>query len=285
MAESITSVRDAAPTTEQAVPGPFAPYRAVLASRIRSQRSFRSNFRLDLASSLLIGLIELSESWVLFHNVHELGGLVFVQVLLVFGLADLPFSLADLAFGHCDNLPTYLRAGTLDIFYLRPQPLLLQLISSDISLRRLARAVVGIVSIAVAVSLNDIHWSAANVVLLLVAFVSAFFISAGMFVWASGIQFFLISGAEMTNAFVYGGRYASTQPAAVWSRPLKLLFGFLFPMAFTAYLPSLRLLGLPGPEWLPSWLAWCTPAAAAWTWAMALLCWRWGVRHYQGGGG
>lgn len=266
-------------------PGPLAPYRAVLASRVRAQRSYRANFRLDLFSSLLIGLVELAEVWVLFHNVHELGGLSFVQVLLVFGLADLPFSLADLVFGHCDNLPTYLRAGTLDVFYLRPQPLLLQLISSDISLRRLARGVVGVASISIAVSVNDVRWSVDHGFLLAIALVSAFFISSGMFVWAGGVQFFLISGAEMTNAFVYGGRYASTQPAAVWSRPLKLIFGFLFPMAFTAYLPALALLGLPGPEWLPSWLAWCAPAAAAWTWAMALLCWRWGVRHYQGGGG
>ena len=28
----------------------FAPYRAVLASRVRSQRSYRTNFALDLAS-------------------------------------------------------------------------------------------------------------------------------------------------------------------------------------------------------------------------------------------
>lgn len=284
MVEGISTLPAPAPVAA-ARPGRLAPYRVVLASRIRSQRSYRTNFRLDLASSLLIGLIELAESWVLFHSVHKLGGLTFVQVLLVFGLADLPFSLADLAFGHCDNLPKYLRAGTLDTFYLRPQPLLLQLISSDISLRRLARAVVGIASIAVAMTLNDIHWSVAHGFLLALSLVSAFFISAGMFVWASGIQFFLISGAEMTNAFVYGGRYASTQPAAVWSRPLKLVFGFLFPMAFTAYLPALQLLDLPGPEWLPSWLAWFAPAAALWTWVMALVCWRWGVRHYQGGGG
>ncbi|MEP6816712.1 MAG: ABC-2 family transporter protein, partial [Marmoricola sp.] len=65
----------------------------------------------------------------------------------------------------------------------------------------------------------------------------------------------------------------------------KVVFGFVFPMAFTAYLPVLRLLGLPGPEWLPSWLGWLCPLAAVWAWAMALLCWRWGVRHYQGGGG
>ncbi len=123
------------------------PYRAVLASRARSQRAYRASFALDLASSLLVGAIELAEIWVLFHNVDQLGGLDFAEILLVFGLADLCYSLADMSFGHCDNLPTYLRAGTLEVFYLRPQPLLLQLVTSDISLRRLARAAVGAVAL------------------------------------------------------------------------------------------------------------------------------------------
>lgn len=263
----------------------LTPYRAVLASRMRAQRSYRANFRIDLASSLLVGLIELAEIWVLFHNVHSLGGFTFAQILLVFGLADLTFSLADLTFGHCDNLPTYIRRGTLDVFYLRPQPLLLQLICSDISLRRLARASVGVASLAIALALNDIDWSAQTVLLLVLSLLSGLAIFSATFVWAAGAQFFLINGAELTNAFVYGGRYAATQPAAVWNRPLKALFGFFFPMAFTGYLPALEILGLPGPEWLPSWLAWCTPLAAVWSWALALLFWRVGVRHYQGGGG
>jgi ABC-2 type transport system permease protein len=263
----------------------LAPYRAVLASRIRSQRSYKTNFRIDLASSFLIGLVELAEVWVLFHNVHSLGGFTFAQVLMVFGLADLAFSLADMIFGHCDSLPTYLRAGTLDVFYLRPQPLLLQLITSDISLRRLTRAAVGLISLGIALVVNDIDWSFQVVALLVMSVLSAFAIFAAMFVWAAGVQFFLINGAEMTNAFVYGGRYAATQPAAVWNRPLKVVFGFFFPMAFTGYLPTLQILGMPGPEWLPSWLAWCTPVAAIWAWALALLSWRVGVRHYQGGGG
>lgn len=262
-----------------------APYLAVLSSRMRSQRSYRTNFRIDLASSFLVGLIELAEVWVLFHNVHSLGGFTFAQVLLVFGLADLAFSMADMFFGHCDNLPTYIRAGTLDVFYLRPQPLLAQLITSDISLRRLTRAAVGVASIAIALVINDIHWSLGHVALLALSLLSGFAIFGALFVWAAGAQFFLINGAEMTNAFVYGGRYAATQPGAVWNRPLKVLFGFFFPMAFTAYLPALQLLGLDGPQWLPAWLAWCTPLAALWAWAMAALFWRIGVRHYQGGGG
>jgi len=261
------------------------PYRAVLASRVRAQRSYRASFALDLGSSLLIGIVELAEIWVLFHNVIELGGLEFTQILLVFGLADFAFSLADLSFGHCDNLPVYLRAGTLDVFYLRPQPLLLQLITSDISLRRLARAAVGLAAMVVGLTINEIDWGPRAIALVGLAIVSGYVMFAAMFVWAGGLQFFLVDGAEMTNAFVYGGRYAATQPASVWSRPLQAVFGFFFPMAFTGFLPVIALLGLDGPAWLPSWLGWCAPLAALWAWGMALLCWRWGVRHYRGGGG
>ena len=261
------------------------PYRAVLASRMRSQRSYRANFGIDLSSSLLVGVVELAEVWVLYHNVDRLGGLDFAQILIVFGLADLAFSVADLAFGHCDNLPTYLRAGTLDVFYLRPQPLLLQLITSDISLRRLARAVVGFTALVAGLVAADVDWSPTAVLLIVVSLLSGVATFAAMFVWAAGAQFFLIDGAEATNAFVYGGRYAASQPASIWNRPLKAVFVFFFPMAFTAYLPTVTLLGLPGSEWLPGWLGWCAPLAAIWTWAMALLAWRLGVRHYQGGGG
>ena len=266
-------------------PSHLAPYRAVLGARIRAQRSYRSSFALDLTNSLLVGVVELAEVWVVFHAVGTLGGLDLHAALLVFGLADLCFSLADLAFGHCDNLPTYLRAGTLEVFYLRPQPLLLQLITSDISLRRLARAAVGAVALGAGLVVNDVPWSAGTVALLTLALVSGVATFAAMFVWAAGAQFFVIDGAEATNAFVYGGRYAASQPASVWGRPVKAVFGFFFPMAFTAYLPVVTLLGLPADPWFPTWAGWCAPLAAAWAWALALLSWRTGVRHYQGGGG
>jgi ABC-2 type transport system permease protein len=265
--------------------GRLRPYRAVLASRARSQRAYRTSFALDLGSSSLVGIIELAEVWVLFSNVTALGGMHFNQILLVFGMADLAFSMADLSFGHLDTLPDFLRAGTLDAFYLRPQPILLQLITSDVSLRRLARAAVGAAAMGVGLATSGVSWDARTAALLPLGLVSGYATFAALFVWAAGLQFFLLDGSEMTNAFVYGGRYAATQPASVWSRPLKLVFGFFFPMAFTAYLPAVTILGLPGPDWLPAWLGWCAPVAAAWSWLMALLCWRWGLRHYQGGGG
>ena len=262
-------------------------YKAVIASRVRAQRSHRASFRVDLVSSLLVGVVELAEVAVLYLQVDGIGGLDLRAVLLVFAIADTGFSLADMVVGHCDGIPTFIRAGTLDVFYLRPQPLLLQLVTSDLQLRRLARAAVGVAVLVAALVASDLTWDVETVALLALAMVCAPLTYAAMFVWAAGVQFFLVDGAETTNAFVYGGRYAATQPATVWGRPLLVVFGFFFPMAFTAYLPVVTLLDLDGAQQLglPDWIGWTAPLAVVWAWALAALSWRLGVRHYQGGGG
>lgn len=257
----------------------------MLGSRLRAQLSYPTGFALDLMGSLIIGVTEFGEVWVIFHNVTVLGGLSFDAMLVLFGLSNLAFSAADLVFGHLDTLPVFIRAGTLDAFYLRPLPVLTQLMTSELDLRRFARIVVAVVALAFGVDLTHVVWDPRNVAMLALAIVFGTAIFAGLFVCAASAQFFLINAPELTNSFTYGGSYASSQPASVFPGPLKLLFGYLVPVAFTAYLPTLILVGRPGPPGLPTWLAWLTPLAALWVWLVALALWRSGTRHYQGGGG
>ncbi|MET7767240.1 ABC-2 family transporter protein [Nocardia sp. NPDC005366] len=263
----------------------FTPYIAVLRSRIRAQQAYRLSFASEVFSAFLIGLIEFAEVWVIFHTVKVLGGLDLDGALLLFGLSNTAFALAQVTVGHLDSLPTLIRLGTLDAFHLRPQPLLAQLITSDISLRRLARAAVAIAVLVIGLVRNDILWGPAAFAMLAITVIGGILIFGGIFVCAAGLQFFLIDGAELTNSFTYGGSFAAMQPASVFPAPLKILFGFAIPVSFTAYLPTIALLRLPGPPLLPSWLAWLTPVAAIWVWLLALCLWRIGTRHYQGGGG
>lgn len=265
--------------------GDLAAYRAILASRVRAQRTYGTSFATDLVATGLVTLTEFGEVWVLFHNVDVLGGLTLAQVMLVFGLAEMTFSLADLVVGHCDELPTFLLAGTLDVFYLRPLSVLGQLITADFQLRRLARAGLGGAVLVVGCVLADVDWTWDRVLLLVVVIPCAVMIYASLFVAAGGLQFFLVNGAETTNAFVYGGRYAGSQPASVWPRSLLVVFGLVFPVVLTGYLPALWLTGQSGSGFLPSWAAWCAPLAALWAVGGALTCWRWGMRHYEGAGG
>ncbi|MFI9504838.1 ABC transporter permease [Nocardia sp. NPDC052566] len=263
----------------------FTPYAAVLRSRIRAQRMYRLSFASEVFSAFLIGLVEFAEVWVIFDKVGVLGGLDLNGALLLFGLSNTGFALAQVLFGHLDTLPALIRLGQLDAYHLRPQPLLLQLITSDISLRRFARAAVAIAILGLGLWRNDIHWGPAPSALLILTLVGGIALFGGVFVCAAGLQFFLIEGSELTNSFTYGGSFAAMQPASVFPTPLKLLFGFAIPVSFTAYLPTIALLDLPGPPLLPSWLAWLIPVAAGWVWFVAMGLWRIGTRHYQGGGG
>ncbi|MFC4376927.1 ABC transporter permease [Nocardia halotolerans] len=263
----------------------FTPYLAVLRSRVKAQQVYRISFVTEVFSAFLIGLVEFAEVWVIFHNVGTLGGLDVNAALLLFGLSNTAFALAQVLVGHLDSLPSMIRMGSLDAYHLRPQPLLAQLVTSDISLRRLARAAVAVIVLSIGLWRNDIDWGIAPVILIVITLLSGIALFCGLFVCAAGLQFFLIDGAELTNSFTYGGSFAAMQPASVFPTPLKLLFGFAIPVAFTAYVPTIALLGLPGPALLPAWSAWLTPVAAAWVWLLAAAAWRIGTRHYQGGGG
>lgn len=263
----------------------LAAYRMILTSRLRSQRSHRASFWTDMVASALVTITEFFEVWVLFHNVEVIGGMRLAGIMVAFGLAEMTFSVADAVVGHCDELPRFLRAGTLDVFYLRPLPVLAQLVTSDLQLRRLARVFFGAVVLVTGLVLADVDWTWDRALLLALVIPSGVAIYAALFVAAGGLQFFLIDGAETTNAFVYGGRYAGTQPASVWPSSLLVVFGVLFPVVATGYLPALWLIGQDGTDLLSAWLAWCAPLAALWAVGAAALCWRLGMRHYQGGGG
>lgn len=266
-------------------PGRFAPYRAVLASRIQAQASYRPSLALDLVTAAILGLVELAEVWLLFHNAAIIGGLTFSAVLLVFALADGSFCLADILFGHLDKLSRYVRTGTVDVFYLRPQPILAQLMTSDIRINRLTRPLVSVFALVYALTHNPIDWGPDTIGMLVLAMVCGPVIYASLFVMAAGLQFIMVNGAEFTNAFVYGGHYASTQPASVWPGAVKVTLGFVLPLAFTGYLPTLVVLGLPGRGAFQPWLAWLLPLMALWAALLAAFAWRAGLRHYRGAGG
>jgi ABC-2 type transport system permease protein len=261
------------------------PYRVLLASRARAQMQYRTSFVTDIVGTVGVGLAEFAEVWVIFHNVTFLGGLDFKAALLVFALSNLGFSLADMFVGHLDQLPVYIRAGQVDAFYVRPLPLLAQLMTSELSMRRIGRLSVAAVALVVALSTGAVSWSPAKVALVVVTIVSGTAIFAALFTAAGGLQFFLVDGAEFTNAFTYGGQYAAQQSQQVFPGPLRIFWTFVVPTAFVAYLPAVAILELPGDRLAPHWLAWCTPLAALLAWGIAGLCWRLGTRHYQGAGG
>jgi ABC-2 type transport system ATP-binding protein len=105
--------------------------------------------------------------------------------------------------------------------------------------------------------------------LIITPFVGAAIYGA-LFALAGGLQFWLVDGAEFTNAFVYGGAYAGQIPGSTLMLPLRVLFTFVIPATIVAYLPAMLILQLPGPALLPTWLGWLAPLFAVWIWLLSL---------------
>ena len=264
--------------------GTIAAYRAVLGSRVRAQLTYRTSFAADVLANVGVGVSEFATVYVVFSRVETLGGLDVWAASLVFALANLTFALADLLVGHVDRLHQLVRAGTLDALLLRPLPVLGQLATAEVSLRRLGRIAVALVVLALALPRAGVDASWRTVALLGNATVGGTAVFAAVFVAAGALQFWLVDGREAVNAVTYGGGNAAQYPASLYPGPLRWVFSYVVPASFVAYLPVLALLHEPGPAGLPTWLGWCSPAAAVLVWGVALLLWRSGVRHYTGAG-
>lgn len=257
----------------------------IIAARIRSQWAYRMSFLLNVIGSFFTGLLEFAEVFVLLSASPVYGGMTLPEVTLVFALASLGFGFADLVFGQMDSLPSFIRQGQLESFLTKPLPLVPQMITSSFQLRRVARVIFGAVALVVAVQFVDVAWEPWSVLVMVGSVVFGFAIYSSLFVLAGGCQFWLINGTEFTNAFVYGGKYVGQLPGSVMLAPIRVFFTFVVPTTVTAYLPVLLVLQRPGQEVLPSWLAWFTPVFAIWSWLLATLVWRAGVRKYTGAGG
>lgn len=271
--------------TDRLTDRPLPVWATVVAARIRSQWAYRTSFVLNAVGSFATGLLEFVEIFVLLTASPVYGGMTLPEATLVFALASLGFGLADLVFGQMDSLPAFIRDGQLESFLTKPLPLVPQMITSSFQLRRLARVLFGVVALVASVQFVDVAWSPVAVLLLAAAVVFGFAIYAALFVLAGGCQFWLINGTEFTNAFVYGGKYVGQLPGSVLLTPVRVFFTFVVPATVTAYLPVLLVLQRPGPELLPSWLGWLLPVFAVWSWVLAVLVWRAGVRKYTGAGG
>lgn len=254
-------------------------------SRLRSQASFRTSFVADLLGQVLIVGTEFLELWVILSQVSTLGGMTLVQVSVVYGLGALAFGIADMLFGEFDGLSAMIRSGKLETLLIRPVPMLLQISSLDLSLRRLGRIVVGLAMYVTALVLAGFAPTPATLALAALAPLAGAALFGALFTMAGAMQFWLVDGREFANAFTYGGNYVATTPGAVFALPMRAFFTFVIPATLIAYAPTLALLDLPGPALVPSWAGWMGLPAAVLAWLVAGLLWRAGVRRYTGAGG
>ncbi|MBA2462940.1 MAG: ABC-2 family transporter protein [Actinobacteria bacterium] len=260
-------------------------YVRLIGARIRAQLEYRVSAVLQLLGTALLTALDFAAIAVIFANVPELGEWTVGEVALLYALATISFAITDLVIGHLDLFPQMIRDGTFDQILVRPLPSLFQVVASDFAVRRVGKALQGIVVLVFALATLEIDWTLGRVLAIPLAIVAGAVIYGAVWVALATIAFWIVDAMELVNAFTYGGSFLSQYPIGIFARWLRGIVVFLVPLAFVAYFPGLYILGKKDALGLPEALHYASPVVAVLASLVAAAIWRNAVRHYRSAGG
>ena len=141
----------------------FELYRRLVGAQVRSRLEYRLSFVFELLASFGITFIDFVVVLVLFSHITALGGWSLWEVAFLYGLAGISFAIADLFIGHIEDTHLLIRSGQFDVVLLRPVSSLLQMIASDLPLRRLGKLAQATIVFVLALTHLNVHWTIGRV--------------------------------------------------------------------------------------------------------------------------
>jgi ABC-2 type transport system permease protein len=259
-------------------------YNRYLAISLRGQMQYRANFVLQSFGVLLVTFIEFLGIWALFHRFGNLRGWTLPEVAMLYGMISISFGVADGMARGFDWFANTIKSGDFDRVLLRPRSSALQIAGQEITLRRVGRLVQGLAVLIWAITMLEVHWSVAKVLLLLAAIIGGACLFIGLVIVQATLAFWTTETLEIMNALTYGGEYAAEYPMAIYRRWFRAVFLFAVPLGCANYLPGLAIMGKADPLGIPAGLQWLAPLAGPLSLLMALQLWQLGVRHYRSTG-
>jgi ABC-2 type transport system permease protein len=245
---------------------------------------YRASFVLDVISRFLINGLELAAIFILFHQFNSLGDWTVGEIAFLYGLVTVSFAFHEVVAQSFEDFSLTIRQGEFDRILLRPVTPIVQVLASDFQLKRIGRAMTGILALALALPRVHVSWTVGKVLYLPVVILCGVLLFAAIDLIGGTLCFWTIERTEVMNIFTYGGVFMSSYPISIYQAWIRRTFTFLIPIAFVAYYPGLYFLGRTDPLGMPRFVSFLTPVAALAFSAVALWFWNWGVRHYQSTG-
>lgn len=249
-------------------------------NRIKILMEYRVNFLIGAVSTIFMQAAGLLTVWVIMEQIPDLAGWSLPEILLIYGLITLSKSINHM---FADNLWTigrdYVRTGAFDRFMVRPIDPLFHLLADRFCHDGIGNFLVGAVLVIIAGSSLNIVWTPLMVGYLLLMVVSGGFIFIALNLMTAVSGFWLMDSVPVTRVVFEMHEFAK-YPLTIYPRFIGVLLTALIPYGFASFFPATFLLGRDSN----ALLAWGAPLVAAVLMFIALIVWRFGLRHYSSTG-
>jgi len=258
-------------------------YGLYLRLAVRSQRAYRADTWLLSVGIVLLNVIDLLLLGVLLRTFVSLGGWTLWDVVFLYSMFLAALGVQSLFTSHLAALEVMVQDGTLDQMFVRPVPVLVQVLGQRVNFKDITHILLGAFGMVLAAARLDLSWSAARITYLIVTVLGGAAVLAGVTLALCSLAFWTMH----SNVFLSGTHelqeIVQHYPAHIFGTWFLRLISTLLPFAFVNYFPS-RLL-LHHDDGLPVWLLVIGPPVAATVVVMVgLKVWTAGLARYEGTG-
>lgn len=208
-----------------------------------------------------------------------LGGWDFYSICILFAMAMIPEALGQSFLDSVWNIGgTYLRKGGFDTLFVRPAPILLQLLGQRFNFQALVTFTTALVILVYGWVHAGIACTAFNLFFVMEVIIFGTLLNSSVYLLFNSLNFWMIQGNDIAN-LVQTFRQFAKYPLHIFPQIVKITMTFVVPFGFIGYYPAGYLLGKT--QWnMPLIL----PAAAIMTAAAAGAVWRLGIKGYNSTG-
>ncbi|HYN93995.1 MAG TPA: ABC-2 family transporter protein [Pilimelia sp.] len=255
-------------------------YRRSLGAHLRAALEYEADFWLLVVAAVLTQVVGLVFLNAIFSRVPRLAGWEFADVALIFSLVVVAEGIGSLFFEGAWRLSEQVNKGDLDYLLVRPYPVVLQVMSSDIGLNGLGNLLTGGALLGWSLWHVDVPWSPALVAGAVVLFASAVLVKLAVNLATNASAFWLISPFSIFAFAMHQVGELARFPITVYAIGIRAALTVAVPFAFVSFFPASALLGRGDY----AWVGWLTPLVAVYCVAVAGWVFRRGLRRYESTG-
>ena len=240
---------------------------------------YKTSFLLTSIGQFLVSFNVFLGIFFMFQRFSKVEGFTYSEVLLCYAIILLEFALAEMTARGFDTFSGMVRSGEFDRILVRPQNEIVQVLGSKFELTRIGRIIQAVTMFVYGIMKSDVAWNFPKICTIVFMLIGGTAVFSALFLIYAALCFFTLDGLEFMNVFTDGAREFGKYPIGIYGKKMLLFTTFIIPYALIQYYPILYIL-----DRRSSILYMFLPLAACWFLILAILLWKFGVRHYKSSG-
>ncbi len=252
---------------------------------VRREMAYRGTYLAGIVGQWVSFAATFATIYILVSSFGMVGDWNGAEVMVLYGMDKLAYALgASFFFNFSSGLSRRIRSGEFDGSLTKPiHPFLHEILSCGYNIGYVSHISISIIVLVIALSALQYHITLHGVLLILSMVVSGALIQGAAFIASSTWSFFTISDHSVLD-LMYDVRDFIHYPITIYPRGIQFILTFILPFAFMNFYPAAALLGKEIPTGYPAFLPYLSPVVGVLLFALSILLWNWGLKHYQSTG-